>query len=268
MSETTLLLIKRWWSLAVLVVFFASGVSGYVAGYRLTSGPNIKRLVALTVSDIPKGADVYIDSVLQSPSKSNVRIFKVLPGNHSLVGNANTFLPWYTLATVPEHDDSLRAFFIPSNVSVTILTGAEATKAKKNIEKYTPPDKNNPLILADGCVDVYVSRTQVIAEASQKSGCIPPPFLCYENACDATIIFSSSERISSVLTYPHRDDALLVSTGRNVYALTLDPREPRVFAPVLQNRAPIVVKNEEGTIVGVDGPTYFSLTFSATTSDL
>ncbi len=253
--------LKKWWPAVVLALLLIAGVFGYAMGYRLVAGPQIVRLAPLTINGLPAGAQVYIDNRLEGTPKGGTLIAHLAPGEHIVLAGEESYAPWVTIYTLLQKGGTLHALLIPASVETTILTGAKAKAVETELQAATLPSETDPLTL--GCATVWVSYNQILAEALTDDSCTPPPFLCIAGDCARTVVYAAGDAIRSVTPYPGRLDALLVATGRSVYALSLDPREPRTLVPVLISRAPVITIDKSGLVVGKDGPSYFSFDFEA-----
>src|SRR6185437_9178686 len=88
---------------------------------------------------------------------------------------------------------------------------------------------------------VFVSDNRVVVDAATTTpGCTPPEYLCTEGSCAPTIAYAPLATLRSVIPFPNRTDAVLVTAGEWVYAIALDPRNPRYFAPVHHGTAPSI----------------------------
>lgn len=250
--------IRRWWPALVLVLFFLILGGGYAAGYRLGPGLALERLSTLTITDLPQGTTLYLDEKAQKVPAQGALMLRVLPRDHSILALADGYWPWVAIISVPQGGLMARSLLIPRSPTVTILAGSARTAAARALSATKLPPETAPLTLPESCIRLYVANNAVIGEPSE--GCTPPPFLCDDSSCGPTIILSSTEKIASVLPYPGRTDALLVVAGSHVYGLALDPRTPRALAPVLTGNAPQIAALGDGTVVGKDGSTIFSLT--------
>jgi len=253
---------NRWWPLLLLAVFFIIVGGGYLAHYRVAPGITLAKLERLTINDIPPGSSLYIDNTDHEVQKGGSLTLELLPGDHTILGSADGYWPWKALVTLSTSDTTIDAFFIPSHITIEPANASAKADIALRIKNYQLPSAAHPLLLLNGCESVYLSENRIIADVPTAAGCTPAPFLCTDNSCAPTIIFSPVEPIASIIKYPGREDALLVSLGSHVYALALDPRDPRAFAPVLESRAPVVIDGPNGSVVGKDLTTYFTLDFS------
>ncbi|MBU6323382.1 MAG: hypothetical protein KGI41_03120 [Patescibacteria group bacterium] len=236
----------------------------YSLGYRLAPGPSIMKAYTLTVSGLPAGAVVYADSIRNTVAKDGLARLTLTPGNHAIIVEASGYWPWNELVPIRAQDASVPAIMVPvpkaGVVPGTLLSGAAADAAKKLVADAALPSSDAPLPLAGGCAKTYVSDNRIIADPVEGSAsCTPPAYLCEASACSPTVIFSPVDTLRSVVPFPGRDDALLVAVGGSVYALELDPLDPRYFAPAYAGTAPALAARKDGSVVVEDKGAVYSL---------
>lgn len=254
--------VKQWWLVISLFSILVISVGSlYAAGYRI--GPNISlvKTYTLTITDIPKGSSVFADYAPRGKSTENSMVINLMPGNHTILVSSKNYSPWAGLVTVPNDSNAtVKALMIPKSISGTLLTGKQAKAARAVISKSKLPTKEEPLRLADGCALVYVSSSnEIVASPVTTQSCTPPPFLCIDNSCANTVIFPKTKKLTSLLVFPNRKDALLAIIGQNIFAMSLDPRSPRTFVSVLHGIAPKMNARRDGTVVVSDQSSVYTL---------
>ncbi len=243
--------------LFVLVLFI-----GYASGYRLGAGLVLTREQQVIITDIPNDARVFSDYALHTNIRNHTISISLVPGNHMLLASAKGYWPWKYLVSVPEDKSiTIRAFLIPHVPKGKILSGTERLRAKEKIAEVVLPTSTQPLTFTKKCMSLAISGNQVIATPfSHPSSCTPPQYLCSENTCSPTIIFSSPKKITRLIPYPGRDDAILIEIGNTIYALSIDPRAPRTFAPLLKGISPLIAQGKNNTLLVQDERTIYQLT--------
>jgi len=256
---------KYWWPIIILFSILVISVGTlYATGYRI--GPNISlvKTHTLTITDIPKGASIFADYVLRSKSTRNTASISLVPGMHTILVSAQNYSPWASLVAVPESTNvTVRAIMIPKAVSGTLLSGSAARKARAFIKRTVLPTIKNPLVLAGGCALVSVSANyEIIATPTTTPTCTPPPYFCIDNTCTKTVVFPPEAKLSALVTYPNRNDALLAVIGKNIFAISLDPRAPRTFVSILHGIAPHMAQLPDGAVVVYDQSAVYSLSLA------
>ncbi len=254
--------LKQWWLVISLFSILVISVGSlYAAGYRI--GPNISlvKTYTLTITDIPKDSSVFADYAPRGKSIENFMTINLMPGNHTILVSSKNYSPWAGLVTIPSNANAtVRALLIPKSISGTLLTGVSAKKARLAISKSKLPTIGKPLSLSGGCALVYVSSSnEIVARPVTTQTCTPPPFLCIDNSCAKTVIFPKTKKLTSLLVFPNRKDALLAIIGQNIFAISLDPRAPRTFVSVLHGIAPKMNTLSDGTVVVSDQSSVYTL---------
>ncbi len=254
---------KLWWAIIVLSILITSVASiGYVNGYRI--GPNITLIKThtLTITDIPVGAYVFADYAPRGKSSGNTFSIPLVPGTHMILVTAKNYSPWTSLVTVPDDTDTkVQALTVPKDVSGDLLSGDSARKAREIIAKEKLPSLTQPLILDEGCVLISVNteNNDIIATPTTTPECAPPKYFCINGTCATTVIYSPKIAPVSVIAYPKRQDALIMLIGKNLYAISLDPRNPRTLSLILHGIAPHVATLPNGDVVVSDQSSVYTL---------
>jgi hypothetical protein len=235
-------------------------VMAYMFGFRVGPGIMISRVGVLSLEDLPKGATVYADETSRgTAAATSTMSIDLVSGSHNIIVSVNGDYPWNDLISIASGKTTSEApILIPLQPNAVLLSGTQRTTAVASIASSTLPTETNPLHLANGCADVYVSDNQVIASAVTAPGCTPPPYLCLGGKCAPTIIFAPVSPLSGVFQYPGRQDALVIGLNNTLYALALDPRNPRYFAPILTATNPKFGVLSDGTLIIENGTSVFS----------
>ena len=246
---------KKYLLLIIAIVFVLILAIPYAFGYRLGPGAKLERVGTLTITGLPAGASVFIDQTLDTETSNPGNLKEELVGgSHSVIVSVSGDYPWSTLVPITSGKSAtVNPIFVGMKPIVTPLSGTDKTAALAAIASTTLPSITTPLKLENGCVNVYVTNNQVIADAAATPGCTPPPYLCVGGSCAPTIIFSPVATLSLVARYPFRQDALVVEFDNTLYALALDPRTPQFFAPILTGTEPVMGVLPDGTVVVHNG---------------
>ncbi|HQU08073.1 MAG: hypothetical protein B7X04_03610 [Parcubacteria group bacterium 21-54-25] len=235
---------------------------GYMMGYRLGPGITLVKTHTLTITDLPVNATVFTDYTSRGTTATSTMTANLIPGTHTLLASATGYWPWSTIVTVPDNKNVVaNAFLVPKITNGTLLSGSAAQAARTLVAHQTLPTAAHPLLMADGCALVSVTDiNQIVAVPTTTPSCTPPPYLCIGGTCATTVILSPVAQPTAVVPYPGRQDALLIGIDKTIYALSLDPRSPRTFAPILRGIAPRIAVQPDGTVVVVDQSTVYQLT--------
>ena len=247
--------LKKYLLLIIAIVFVLLLAIPYGLGFRLGPGVKLERVGTLTITGLPKGASVFVDQALYgvTPEAENMKI-ELVGGNHSVIVSVTGDYPWSTLAAITSGKSStVNPILVTTEPSVTPLSGTAKAAAIQAVASTSLPSITKPIKLANGCINVYVTDNQIIADPSATPGCTPPPYLCAGGTCAPTIIYSPVPTLVGVAQYPFRQDALVVQFGQALYALALDPRSPQFFAPILGGTEPVMGVLPNGNIVVRNG---------------
>lgn len=226
---------KKYWPWILSFVALCLLVWAFLAGYRLGLD-GVTRAGAVVIQELPIGTDVYIDDVRRHVGAHTETRTVLSPGTHSIIVDAPGFQPWNELVEVTHNEDTqVTPILIPERINSRALPETEAAIAKR--DALPLPTFEAPLVVPDACVQIFTSYNRVIAAPG--TDCEPPPYLCStDGTCEPTVVFSPTEELRSVIMLPSRSDALVVSAGKNVYTIEIDPRTPQFFAPLYVGTTP------------------------------
>ncbi len=252
---------RKYFVLLVFVIIVLLFAIPYMLGFRLGPGLHIERVGTLTFSTLPANTSIYIDSTLYKTVTSTSTVSaELVGGSHSIIVSVPGDYPWASLTLVTSgKSTTVSPLLVHMRPDVTPLTGTAQSEALTALASSTLPTEAKPMVMANGCEDVYVANNQIIASAVQAPGCTPPPYLCEDATCSPTIVYAPLAPLKAVLPYPHRQDAVVLQFGSTLFALSLDPRSPQFFAPLLIGSNPRIGELSDGTIVVQNGTPVFSL---------
>jgi len=252
--------IQRHSILTIIAVLVLVLVASYVSGYRLGAGFSIIRVGTLVVENVPEGTAVYVDGAARGSGKSLPIEISLLPGNHAVIVDAKNMWPWNEIVEIRSSERTvIQPLLVGTAVAGRLLEADEKKAALAAIAAYELPSDETPLLLSDGCLLVSVSENRIIAGPSAREGCVSPEFLCTDGSCESTIAYAPLDTLRAVIPYPNRSDALVIALGNSLYALEIDPRDPRFFAPVLSGTEPRAALGETDAIVVKDSDSVFEL---------
>lgn len=248
--------------LLVLFIVLIGGV--YIAGYRPGPGLTLERVGTVTVDGIPAGTSVYADLTSRGTSTGGSVSMTLLPGTHTVIVDAPDYQPWEKILSVTSsettHISPVLVKKVPEKQSIIGGTAGLMAAAATS----TLPTQSAPLVM--GCQAVYVSENRIIADAlpaaSSSPACVPPDYLCSAGACEPTVVYPPADTLRSIVPFPGRTDAVVISVGEWVYVLGLDPRTPQYFAPLARGTAPVVLPESTTTVDVVDGQSVFAFPFN------
>jgi hypothetical protein len=261
--KKTLHTIKRHWVLfALCVIIIAIGVA-YITGFRPGPGLTVVRVGNLELTNVPQGAQVYIDYGLRGVSGGSTYDAALTPGNHTVIVSVANAYPWEDIVQITSNTTTKsEPLLIPKAVANTVITGAAADSIRAIASIKPLPTITTPLTI--GCSSVFIENNRVIADvATSTTGCVanPPAYLCTNGNCSETVVYPPIDTITGIEKYPARTDALLVSTASHVYVIELDPRTPQTFAPLVAGSNIRLVEDTTENVFVSDDSGIHKLTF-------
>lgn len=248
--------LKSYWLLILFLVLTIGLCVGYMFGYRLDQG-GITRAGTLEITGVPVGSSLYIDAARVIPVTGPKTSLSLTPGTHSIIVQTQKYLPWNEIFTITQATTThLVPILLTEKPRGKALAGAEASAALERIRMSTIPTEQAPLIVADGCARVYLSGTHIVSERATTTPCTnPPPYLCNADTdtCAPVIVYSPKGPIRSIIPFPGRQDALVVSAGNLVYVVELDPRAPQYFSTIFKGPTIGVIPGASSTVIVSNG---------------
>ncbi|MDB5237279.1 MAG: hypothetical protein JWL88_381 [Parcubacteria group bacterium] len=246
--------VRRHILLLLIVVLLVLLFGGYELGYRPGPDLTLVRAGNLVITGVPKGGTVYADQTRRAVSNGKDIRIDLEPGSHSIIVDVKGDNPWNDVISIaPRKDTVASPIFVPLKTVATHITQEQAAQAEKALTTYLLPDEQHPLVLENGCANVYVANNRIVANAATTTSCVPPAFLCVGGTCATTVVLSPAAPLRSVLQYPGRQDALIVSYGSVLAVLEVNPLKPQFFAPLYQGIQPAAAVFDATHIVVRDG---------------
>lgn len=260
MNQFVSLLRQHLWLLLIALVF-AALVTGYALGYRPGPGFTIVRAGELVLTGMPKGATVYADETRRAVAKNDTVRIALEPGSHSIIVDAKGDYPWSDVVSIEARTSTnVSPIFVSQHPERTPVANDSQKTAETLLSSYVLPDAQQPLVMEHGCAQVYVLDNRIVATPQTVAGCTPPPYLCVGGTCATTVVFAPTAPLRSVLPYPGRQDALIVSYGNTLAVLEMNPLKPQFFAPLLLGVQPAATLYDATHILVRDARQTFTIT--------
>jgi hypothetical protein len=248
--------------LLVALVLILILVGAYGLGYRVGPGLTLMKIGTVVLTDLPIGASVYVNQAFHKTATESLMRVSLLPGAQNFLIGTEDYYPWNELVTVPSGSDiAVKPIFIAKSAKETMLHDLDRERGELLLSQMELPTKESPLKVAGGCVAISMQGSQLIAEATTTEGCTPPPYMCSDGTCEPVLLFTPHEALRAVIPFPGRDDTVIITLGKTIYALEVDPREPRFFAPILREHLPNIAPWSENAIVIEEAGAVFTVTF-------
>ncbi|MBY0110384.1 PEGA domain-containing protein [Patescibacteria group bacterium] len=226
---------KKWWLLLAIIVVIGALVLFNMVGYRVGPGLSIVRVGTLVITDLPENASIYVDEAYNRRVTGGIARVSLLPGSHTVIVSVDGYYPWSELVEITSDAETTeRPIIIPTKTNAVELEGEAVTAARTKINTTRLPSAFAPLSMEGGCAQISVSGNRILATPTTTPECVPPPYLCVDGSCEATVVFAPLEPIHTVLPYPGRSDALIVGVKQRLFVLEIDPRYPGFFAELVR----------------------------------
>lgn len=262
MTETSLssrvrTIIRRYGIVLFVTFIVIGGLIAFMAGWRMTpSGPVL--VGSLVVTDLPDKTFVYVDEASRIAAADGVAHLDLVPGHHSIIVASEGMQPWNEIVTLESGVElRVRPILVNDTPTKKILEGTERSEAASLMLRLPLPTKEEPLKLEGSCVYVYVNGRNIVADAAPD--CYVP-YLCDSGSCETTIVATATDDLHAVMALPGYDNALAIAAGNLLYALEIDPRTPRFYAPLFRGTALRAAPWSVGTLVASDGQKAYVIT--------
>lgn len=242
--------------LIIILLFIAGFFLLYKFGYRLTNKFWIEKAGKIEIQTNKTGLGIYIDEKLMSTTQTeNEKIlFKNLaPQTYNVVISKNNFWPWIKNINIKSGLTTvIYPFLISKNQNFEkIKTSSEDFQTySKFIIKNVLPTFSDKKISDNKNVAIWIEGTQIFAEWLGKENEIPY-FFCVADPCVSKIIeiIKLNQSIKNLDFYGNREDVIMFSTNKNIYALEIDKRGTQNFQPIYTNGIdPFFYKKDTSTL--------------------
>lgn len=248
--ERSLTLVKKYWPLVLVLALVLMFALGYASGLRFDRTGIVQ--VGTLVVEIPDGARVYLDESRVLHERDGVARATLRPGAHSVIVDIDGMQPWNELVELSSGSVStLSPIEVPKEPVLEEVPQERLAEGWAARRGALLPSEATPLTLE--CQKIWVSGVRILAAPADES-CAPAFLLCEdaartkEGTCPATVVFSSSAPLRSVVAFPQRTDALAIAAGSQSFVIELDPRQPQFFAPLVKSMVTLAPW-DEGTLL-------------------
>ncbi len=250
-----------------MILILVGATALYSLGYRPGPGLTFVRTGSVVISGVPAGGVIYVDDLRRTTSVGSDVSLPLVPGNHTLIVDVNGEYPWSDVVSITAKRDTLsHPILIAKDAAKSLLGASDTATADPLFAAAILPDNTHPLSIANGCAHVTVQDNQIIVSLATSSpasatntaavlagtstpSCTPPAYLCVSGDCSPVIVFAPHAPLTSVILYPGRTDALIVSYGDVVAGLEIDPEKPQYFAPIQEGVAASVIADTNHSIL-------------------
>lgn len=221
--------------IVVTIVFFVIGfyAGGYFSGmkfqnYRFVKSSNV------TFDNLKSGQKIYLnEKSLGTVKEDGQKISTQLkPGKHKFIVTKTAYWPWAKeIDLVAGQNTNFNPFLIAQIPDVKIYTfdnaKFESLKDKLSIEQL--PKVNNPERSSDGTTELWLEGNSIKVK---NLGTAKYQYFCNPDCADTLTVLESNTDIKALYFFPNRSDVVLFSTFEGIFAIELDGRSIRNFAPL------------------------------------
>lgn len=242
-------------SLLLVIIGFALM---YRSGYRL-NGFNFVKAGSLEISVDLEGSQIAIDNSLRkttSAPNEKLSFSNLTPGIHTILVAKANYWPWSKYISIPEDGlISIAPFSVPANTNGLLIPEGDAEYKTINllIGQNSLPTKESKKISSSGKTALWVQDSTFIAEWISEEPV--PHYFCGEASCSNKTfeITKIKASIGNADFFKEREDIIIFSSGKGVYALEMDKRGTQNFYPIYEGANPSYAKNTPTTLYIKDG---------------
>lgn len=240
------------------------------------------------------GVNVYVGDDLKKTTslfQKEVLVKGLRPKEYLVVVGSDEFWPWAKTVNVSEGEVSpLYPLLLPKELAVTVIPKADEMYAQV-LKLFAVEPKASPVAaknqaqvstnlgptsstVSSEVVTKVIPASEIISRRNMRvwkdgnlvfahwaggNGDIIPPYFCYKKECTDTIpIFEANMPIGRIDFYPDRDDVIIMTLDRSIYAVETDVRTYHNFYPLYQGTKPDW-RVEDSTIYIKDGDVLSSI---------
>jgi hypothetical protein len=210
----------------------------------------------LAIAPLGAPAQVFIDRNQVDPlrSTSSPTTYSVTSGQHQVLVARDGYWPWSEEVTVaPEETTEIVPFLIEETGRQVLQTSTEIQSALVIAKEESVPTADEPVISADGNVQVFVdNETNILAQWTAGTSSTPDYFNCRAGTCGVSVYNQAPVR--QVSFYPGHSDVILFATETAVFAIEIDPSgETQNFQPITEAASQPVFTADSGSIFVLAG---------------
>ncbi len=256
------------YGLCALFVILIPVVLLYADGYRIGKDWKISETGGIRIAASEAGATFSVDGTVEKQDTFLASTFflqNLDPKEYDVRVAKDGFIPWEKrIAVGKQLVAEAYALLIPANIAAAPVAPsdpdfamAERLFARANAAALTAEERAaSPEIPADALlrdsVAFWKDGRNIIAAWLGDQDEIPY-FFCADECRPAVAAAVAGSAVSSVDFYPSRNDAIIFSTAKGVFAVQIDQRAPRPILPVYSGTV-----SSAGERVARDGSLYVS----------
>jgi len=198
------------------------------------------------------GAAIFLDEKRVGTSNTDDQIItleRVSPGEHSVLVYLEGYYPWEKTIRVRTGDTTkANSFFVRKNITPSYVKTEFTDEQRKELEKMIATSNTDRKIsfFGDGRVEIRKEKNKIFAVWLDGTTSLPD-FFCNNTECGNSVeIFSSDVgSIGMIDFYPNRDDVVLFSLGKSIYAIEINKKGTQNFQPIYTGTSPTFAVSEQ-----------------------
>lgn len=225
---------------AIVVIIILSILGLYKVGFRFTDNYTLGKTGYLNINTPVENTSIIIDRKTKILSTKQSEKIALTPQTHEIIISREGFYPWTKKIKIPSNNTLvIFPIFISQNASGQIITKNdwEYWKIKNLVEKNSLPSTDKPLISKDRETSVWLENNAVLAKIRDKIHTVIQP----------------ETPIKNLSFYKDRNDVLIFSTDKAVYAIETDTANTQNFYPIYKGTDPKFVTATTTSIYVLDG---------------
>lgn len=207
-----------------------------------------------------QGSIIFLDEKIVGTSNTNkqtITIKRVTPGDHSIVVSLRGYYPWAKNVSIKSNETlQLKSFSIPKNTDSSSIITNFTDKQLYEINNLLKTANLNKKISfsGEGNVEIKKDVNKIFVKWLGDKSSIPSFMCSSDTKCDTTALVFKSDvgNITSIDFYPGRNDVIIFSVGKNIYALEIDKKGTQNFQPIYVGESPKFAVSEKNSTLFVD----------------
>jgi len=214
-----------------------------------------------------RGATIFLDKKKVGTSNADdqtITLKRVGSGEHSVLVYMKGYYPWEkTIRVKTGAVTPARSFFVMKDITPSYIKTKFTNAERSNLEKkFSKPTEGRKIsFFGEGNVEIRKEKNKIFATWLGDTSSLPD-FFCNNIECkNSLLVFSSDKQSIGMLDfYPGRDDVVLFSLDKNIYAIEIDKKSNQNFQPVYTGTSPVFTIEKQSSMVYVkDGDVLFGI---------
>lgn len=212
----------------------------YKAGFRFTDEYTLGKIGYLNINTPVENTSIIIDRQTKILSTKQSEKIALSPKTHEIIISRDGYYPWTKKIKIPSNNTLIIfPIFISQSPSGEIITqnDYEYWKIKNTVEKDVLPSSEKPLLSKDGKTSVWLDNNAILVKDQNSIHTVIQP----------------ETTIKNISFYKDRNDVLIFSTDKSVYAIETDTTNTQNFYPIYKGTNPRFIVATTSALYVLDG---------------